>query len=183
MSKKILVLKGSPRKNGNSDMMADAWIKGAETNGHQVKVIRTADCNLSGCRACNGCWNSGGNCVIKDDMTEIEKALEEANVLVVASPLYWSMVPSELKAVFDRIYQYDPQNGGKHLAIEDAVLLSCGETESEEDFDMIKKFFAGAVEFNGMKVKQVLIAPNMNHKGDITGSAYLKKAEELGLEI
>ena len=116
-------------------------------------------------------------------MAVIQEELEKADVLVVSTPLYWSMVPSELKAVIDRVYQYDPTHGGKHLAIREAVLLACGETENEKDFDMVKNFFRGFAEFNGMCVKHMLAVPKVNQKGDIEGNLSLKEAENIGKSL
>lgn len=178
--KNILVLTASARVGGNSDMLADAFIEGAEAAGNCVTKLNVSDLNIGGCRACNGCWNTGGNCVFKDDMKTVEPLLEDADVLVLASPLYWSVVPAQLKAVIDRIYQYDPHNGGKHLNISESVLLTCGETDNIDDFDMIKKFYTFFAEFNGMKVRDIIAVPAVNYKGDIAGNPALAKAKELG---
>ena len=69
MSKNVLILTGSPRKGGNSDILADAFEKGLK--GHNVKRISVYDLKIGGCRACNGCWNNKGNCVFKDGMEQI----------------------------------------------------------------------------------------------------------------
>lgn len=71
MAKEILILNGSPRKNGNSDMLADAFMKGAQEKGHIVNKIRVANLNISGCKACELCWTGDGACVQNDDMAEI----------------------------------------------------------------------------------------------------------------
>ncbi len=163
--------------------MAEAFIKGAEEAGHKVKVMRTAELNIGGCRGCKGCWKRQGSCIFQDDMKDVQTALEEADVLVMAAPMYWSSVPSEMKAVIDRTYQYDPVKGGRHLHIGEAVLLTCGETQSLDDFHMIKEFFRGFAEFNGMKVKAMLTAKAVEGIGDIEGNPLLKEAEKLGREI
>lgn len=68
MSKKVLILSGSPRKGGNSDTLCDEFMKGASEAGHDVKKIRIADKNIGYCRGCYYCQKSGGSCAIKDDM-------------------------------------------------------------------------------------------------------------------
>lgn len=163
--------------------MAEAFIRGAGEAGHKIKVMRTAELNIGGCRACKGCWKRKGSCILEDDMEAVQTALEEADVLVMAAPMYWSSVPSAMKAVIDRMYQYDPVNGGKRLHIEEAVLLTCGETQSLDDFHMIKEFFRGFAEFNGMKVKAMLAAKAVEGIGDIGGNPILEEAEKLGREI
>ena len=181
--KKILVLCASARKNGNSEMLADAFIEGAKAAGGTITKLNLYDMNIKGCNACNGCWNSGGNCVVKDDMQQLHPLLEEADVLVLASPLYWSSFPAQMKAPIDRIYQYDPHNGGKQLKIGQAVLLTTGETESEGDFDMIKQLFTIFAEFNGMEVAGIIAVPSVNYAGDIKGNAALEQAKALGASL
>jgi multimeric flavodoxin WrbA len=182
-NKNVLVLAGSPRKNGNSEMMADAFIKGAEKSGCAVHKIRVAALNIHGCTACNQCWNLRQNCIFDDGMREIEPLLEAADVLVIATPLYWSMVPAQVKAVIDRLYQYDPANGAKHLHIQESILLACGETADASDFDMIKKFFTMVSAFNGMKVRDMIVSPATNAKGDVAATGLLSIIEKLGESI
>jgi multimeric flavodoxin WrbA len=178
--KKILVLCASARKNGNSEMLADAFIAGAEDAGNIVKKVNVADLAIGGCKGCGACWKTQGNCVFNDDMKKIEPLLEAADVLVIASPLYWSVVPAQMKAPIDRTYQYDPNNGGKHLHIKESVLLSCGETDQDADFDMMRSFFRFFTEFNGMSVKDMICVTGVNEKGAIKGNPALEKAKALG---
>ena len=179
-NKNILVLCASARKNGNSEMLADAFIEGAKEAGNLVTKRNVYELDIKGCNACNGCWNSGGNCVVKDDMQTLEPQLEHCDVLVLATPIYWSSFPAQLKAPIDRIYQYDPVNGGKHLTIKESVLLTTGETENAEDFDAISKLFTIFSEFNGMKVRDIIAVPSVNYAGDIAGNKALEKAKALG---
>ena len=178
--KNILVLCGSPRKGGNSESLADALIKGAEKTGHKVKKINICDLDIKGCLACKGCWNSAGNCIYNDDMKLVENNLETADILVCATPLYWSVVPAQMKAVIDRIYQYDPVHGSKKMSIKESVLLTCGETENEEDFQMVKDFYSFFAEWNGIKMREIITVTQMHDVGDIINNEALKKAELLG---
>ncbi|MCI1304903.1 MAG: flavodoxin family protein [Lachnospiraceae bacterium] len=183
MGKEILVLTGSARKKGNSDLLADAFIKGAEKAGHHITKICTADLSIGGCKGCDGCWKSGGNCIFNDDMRKLEPLLEKADVLVIATPMYWSMMPAQLKAPIDRLYQYDPVHGGRHLHIRESILLTCGETEEKEDFAMIKSCFRFISEYNGMKVRDVIAVPGVKEAGEILKKTELAQAEKLGHEI
>ena len=88
MGKNILVLTGSPRSNGNSFMLADAFIKGAEEAGHRVQRFDTARKQIDGCRACNQCFKHGKACLFDDDFNSLAPILKEAEVLVLATPLY-----------------------------------------------------------------------------------------------
>ncbi|MGN1156486.1 MAG: flavodoxin family protein, partial [Agathobacter sp.] len=82
MSKKVLILSGSPRKGGNSDILCDEFMRGALENGNQVEKIRVAEKNIGYCRACYYCRNSGGKCSIKDDMAEVLQKMIDADVIV-----------------------------------------------------------------------------------------------------
>ena len=100
--KKVLILSGSPRKGGNSDTLCDEFMRGAIAAGNQVEKIRVADENISPCKGCYYCKNSGGRCVINDGMSEILQKIIDCDVLVLASPVYFYSVSAQLKAVIDR---------------------------------------------------------------------------------
>lgn len=101
MSKKVLILSGSPRKGGNSDLLCDEFAKGAAEAGHDVEKVRVAEKNIGYCRACYGCRGTG-KCVIRDDMAELLDKMVAADVLVLASPVYFYSVDAQLKALIDR---------------------------------------------------------------------------------
>ena len=87
--KNILIISSSPRKKGNSQILCEQFKKGAEAKEHQVKIVRIMDQNIGFCRACDGCMRNGGTCVLKDDMAEILKMFQKADVLVLATPVYF----------------------------------------------------------------------------------------------
>lgn len=89
MSKRVLILSGSPRKGGNSDALCDEFMRGAAESGNEVKKIRVAEKNVGYCRACYYCKKSGGKCVINDDMAEILDEMIKADAIVLASPVYF----------------------------------------------------------------------------------------------
>lgn len=99
--KKVLILSGSPRKNGNSDILCDEFARGAAEAGHRVEKIRVAEKNIGYCRACYACRESG-ICAIKDDMAEVLQKMIDADVLVLASPVYFYSIDAQLKALIDR---------------------------------------------------------------------------------
>lgn len=102
MSKKVLILSGSPRKGGNSDVLCDEFARGAAERGNAVEKIRIAEKTVGYCRACYFCKKSGGACVIKDDMAEILQKMIDADVIVLSSPVYFYSIDAQLKAVIDR---------------------------------------------------------------------------------
>jgi len=102
MSKRILILAGSPRKNGNSAALCRAFAQGAEKSGHQVETIFLRDKKIGYCLACYHCKKSGGICIIKDDMADILDKMNAADVLVMASPVYFYSIDAQMKALIDR---------------------------------------------------------------------------------
>ncbi len=102
MEKKILILSGSPRKGGNSDQLCDEFAKGAIEAGNKVEKIFIRDKNIAYCMACYYCSTHDGKCAIKDDMEEILDKIQAADVIVVASPVYFHDVNAQVKTVIDR---------------------------------------------------------------------------------
>ena len=101
----ILVLNGSPRPKGNTVQMISAFREGAEAAGHQVNVANVCQMRIAGCLACEYCHTRGhGDCIQKDDMQQIYDLLKEAEMLVIASPIYYHGVSGQLKCVLDRFY-------------------------------------------------------------------------------
>ena len=102
---KILVLTGSPRPQGSTARMTAAFREAAEGAGHTVTAISVCRKNIGGCLACEYCHGKGGGtCVQKDDMQEIYALLREADMLVLASPIYYHGISGQLKCVIDRFY-------------------------------------------------------------------------------
>ena len=102
MSKRVLILSGSPRKGGNSDLLCDEFLRGAQESGNQAEKVFLRSKKVAPCNACYYCKSSGGKCAISDDMTEILNKMQAADVIVMASPVYFYSIDSQMKAVIDR---------------------------------------------------------------------------------
>ncbi len=105
---KVLVLHGSARKGGDTDTLAERFLAGmAEAGRHEVRHFYPIDMNIAHCRgaACMACGGDGGTagCIVQDDMQAVYPALREANVVVVATPMFWGYMTSQLKTLFDRL--------------------------------------------------------------------------------
>ena len=101
MTKKILVVSASPRKGGNSDLLCDEFIKGAESSGHRVEKVFVNDMDINYCRGCGACENTH-KCAQKDDMADILDKIVSSNVVVLASPVYFYTVSGQMKTFIDR---------------------------------------------------------------------------------
>ena len=123
---KILVLNGSPRPKGNTAAMVEAFAKGAQENGHQVDVVNVCQKKIAGCLACEYCHKKDSGherqCVQQDDMQEVYPLLDEAEMIVLASPVYYHSFSGQLQCAINRIYALDKP---KHLK-KAALILSSG---------------------------------------------------------
>ena len=122
----ILVLNGSPHPQGNTRQMVNAFTEGAESAGHHVTIIDVCQKNIAGCRGCEYCHTKGqGTCIQKDDMQEVVAALKDADMLVLASPIYYHGLSGQLKCVIDRFYAPAYPSGPARLK-KVAMILSSG---------------------------------------------------------
>lgn len=98
---KILAVSASPRKDGNSDVLCERFLTGASEAGHETAKIRLAEKNISPCSACYGCREKH-LCVKKDDMAEIQQLLIDADVIMLATPVYFYCMDAQMKIMIDR---------------------------------------------------------------------------------
>lgn len=110
MSKKVLIISSSARKGGNSDTLCDQYMLGAQEAGHNVEKIRLAELEIGFCRGCYACQKTG-SCIQKDDMTALIEKIEAADVIVLASPVYFYSVCARLKNFIDRTVVIYPFKG------------------------------------------------------------------------
>jgi len=183
MTKNVLVITGSPRKKGNSDLMADAFIKGAQSKGHHVTKFYSADKKINGCRACNTCWSKDRACTFNDGFTELAPLLEKADAIVFVSPLYWFGMSSQIKASIDRMYAYDRENRKTSLRIKEGLLLVCGACEGMEIFRGIIASYEGILKYMKWQNSGILAVPGVSDMGDILKSDAMEKAEQLGRSL
>ena len=125
----ILVLNGSPRPQGNTWKMVAAFRESAEKAGHTVNIVNVCRKNIKGCLACEYCHTKGnGQCVQKDDMQSIYQQLQEAEMLVIASPIYYHGLSGQLKCTIDRFYAAAYPNKPPKLK-KMAMFLSSGDPD------------------------------------------------------
>jgi multimeric flavodoxin WrbA len=181
MKKNILVLTGSFRKNGNSDLMADAFIRGAEENGHHVTKFETAYKSFSVCKACKQCYSNGQACPYDKAFSELAPYVLDADVLVISTPLYWFTFPAPLKAALDKFYSF--MIADKSIKMKESVLLACGEGEDISTFSGLTKSYEMMADYCGWINKGSIIATGVGNKGEIVKTGILEKIEQLGRDI
>ena len=136
MSKKIVVITGSPRRKGNSFAMTDAFIKAAEEAGHSVTRFDAALKNVGGCRACETCFKTGKACSFDDDFNTIAPTILEADTVVFSMPVYWYSIPAQVKGVIDRLFSFVV--AGKDISGKECALIACCEEEDMSVFDGVR---------------------------------------------
>lgn len=128
----ILVLNGSPRPRGNTKRMIEAFREGAESVGNTVEVIDVCQKQIGGCRGCEYCHTKGhGQCIQKDDMQQVYDRLKQADMLVLASPIYYHGLSGQLKCVIDRFYAAAYPQKPPRLS-KAAMILSSGDADMYE---------------------------------------------------
>ena len=184
MSKNILVLTGSPRQLGNSALLADAFIQGAKSAGHGVQVFETAFHPVLPCKACDKCWSNDKPCIFEDDFSKLAPMLEEADVLVLCTPLYWFTMSAQLKAAVDKLYAYMQPNAKRKLKIKECVLLCTAEgTEEDGDFEGLKATYKSIADYLKWTDRGRVLAGKTWEAGEIINTGKLKEALELGKTI
>lgn len=177
MSKKIVVITGSPRKNGNSFAKTDAFINAAVSKGHTVTRFDAAMMKIGGCHACETCYSTGKACTFDDDFNAIAPAILEADAVVFTMPVYWYSIPAQIKGVIDRLFSLVV--GGKDFAGKDYALITCCEEHDMSVMDGVRipmKRSADLLKWN--TVGEVLI-PGVLNAGDIDKTDGCKQAAEL----
>ena len=181
MPKKIVILNGSPRKNGNTSALVQAFREGAESAGHTVTEFHLASMDI---HPCKGCWGGGKDsahpCVQRDDMEQIYPAYKEADIVVLASPLYYWTISGQLKCTFDRLFAVAECDANCRNPHKESVLLMAAEGYG---FDESKMYYEGLIKHLGWQdLGQVLIG-GVNDIGDIEGHPSLVEAEALGKNL
>ena len=99
----ILIVSGSPRKGGNTDIMAETFREEVVKKGHQAELVSLSGKKIAPCLGCQYCFGHDGQCVQKDDMAQLLEKVDQADLLVLASPIYWFDVSAQLKCFIDRL--------------------------------------------------------------------------------
>ena len=176
---KIVILIGSMRKGGNTHILANSFAEGARIH-NDVSIISVTDHKVNPCIGCNTCFASEGNkCFQKDDMEKIYSELSGADVLVIASPVYFYGISAELKAIVDRLHT--PLRNS--FPIKRLALLLVGATEVPNLFDSIVVQYESILKFFNLEDAGRILVNGVKDEGDIMGNKALKEAYDLGASI
>lgn len=185
MNKKIIILNGSPRANGNTKGLIEHFTNGARTAGNEVICFDLQKMNIHGCLGCcRGGQNVESPCVQKDDMLQIYPVYQAADVVVLASPMYYWGISGQLKCAFDRLFAVAELTPNYTNPKKECILLMAAEGNSESNFAPVKSFYEGLTSHLGWENLGIIYAGGNMDIGDIANKPdQLKQAEELGKSI
>ena len=177
---KVLILSGSPRKGGNSDILCDEFAKGAIEAGNSVEKIRVAEKKIEPCTGCYFCKNNGGRCAFNDDMGEILQKIIDCDTLVLSSPVYFYSICVQLKAVIDRTVARWTE-----IANKDLYYIATAAEEDEDTLDGTLACFHGFAKcIDGYEEKGTLYGKGVYEKGEVLNRPELTTiAYEMGLSV
>lgn len=172
---KLVILVGSPRKNGNSAILSRAFISGAEAAGHQVTKFDTAFLNIKPCTACYKCRESG-SCIFDDDMQSIEKAMLIADGYVFISPIYYFGMSGQIKIVIDRFFSFNDQLMNKDTP----VWLISPFADDITAAKGIESNYEGMLQYFSWQDQGRLLAANCYEPEDLAKTDYEARAYQMG---
>lgn len=179
MSKKVLILSGSPRKGDNSDILCDEFMRGALEAGNTVEKIRIAEKKIGYCSACYYCRQSGGICAKKDDMADILQKMIDADVLVLASPVYFYSIDAQLKALIDRTLARWTEVKNKEFY----YIVTCADDDTAAQETTLACFRGYADCVKGAEEKGIIYGTGVYQPGEIRNNPACSQAYDMGKSI
>lgn len=190
--KKILVIVGGGRANGNTAQLTQAFVKGAEEAGHVAETISLLKTNVNGCIGCNAC-RYGKPCVQKDDFNALIPKIKAADLIVFASPLYFWTISSKLKAFIERFYCIAEEDNNPPLGryerypVKDCALLMTSADNFFWTFEQAVSYYKFTlINYIGFRDRGMILAGgcgDTNGKPQIRKTKYLIDAYQFGKTI
>jgi len=191
MFRRIVIINGSLRANGNTDAIIKSLLDGAESTDALIKQYVLRDKNINDCKGCYYCYKNN-NCSIKDDMQEIHHEIQKSDLIILASPMYWWGVTGLLKTFIDRLYLYYPKRN-EHFVAGKKLLLIIPMNVNEkqhgreayiseiEPIQMTSKYIFKRL---GIEIIDIVFFPSLSAKGDaIKNREYITNSYKLGQKL
>lgn len=179
MAKKVLILSSSPRKGGNSDTLCDQFLAGAQKGGHATEKVFLGDKNIHYCTGCGVCFNGAKGCSQKDDMTEILDKMVRADVIVMATPIYFYTMAAQMKTLIDRTCARYQEISDKEFYF----ILTAADGSKQAMQRALEGFRGFTSCLSRAKEKGVIHGIDAWEKGAIKGKPAMKEAYNLGISI
>ena len=184
-SKQVLVVLGSPRKNGNSSTLAARISRWARSAGAKVETLFLQDLNINPCRACDTCQkHDSKGCAIKDDMQKIYSKLIRADAWVIASPVYWFTMSAQTKVFMDRCYALPAYTKNPFAGKRIAIAMSYGDVDPVRSGCVnALRTFQDAFRYTRSKIVGMVYGSAMKAGEIENNEALMREAEELGKRL
>lgn len=183
LNKKILIIRGSARKNSKTAKMAEAFALGAEGKGHKVFWFYPVRDRVGPCLACDKCWSKGEACAVDPVFNRLASLLEMCDVLLISTPLYWFGFPSCVKAAIDKLYAYVGTDVLRPLAVKESYLFVCGHDPDPAKYQSIEQIYQSSMAYLGIKDRGILQTGGLSAEGALERSGVLQKAEKMGEQV
>lgn len=183
MGKKILIITGSPRAKGNSNTLVTAFASGAIAAGNEVEVFDAAKAKLDGCHGDKNCSKTG-KCGLKDDGVQMGELMRWADVLVLASPVYWKSFTAQMKLAMDHFYQFVFPKGRATLTVKETALIATAKNPDPAIFGPMLESYELVGKLLDLPSSFELLCPGLDGPDDVKDHPeMLEAAVKYGMEI
>ncbi len=165
--KNILGIIGSPRKNGNTDVMVSHILEGARDRGAHTESIRLADLSILECDGCHACWKAGCACSKKDDMAALYPKIAQSDAIVFGTPVYWYGPTAIMKCFIDRFVYFNCPAHREQVRNKAAVIAIPFEDRTYATADLLVGFFERSLEYLEMPLIDRILAPGVTRRGEV----------------
>ena len=182
---RIIGILGSPRSEGNSSILAQAVLESAREQGAETDVFELNTIDFRGCQACDACKTGSDGCVQKDGLTPVLEAMEAADAVVLASPIYYADVSGQMKCFVDRTYSFFNPDFTTRLRTgrKSALILSQGDPD-EKSYDSLADQYLQWLQSYGFADNHVIRVAGVHSPGAVREKPeLLRKAQEIGREL
>lgn len=178
--KRILAIVGSPRRDGNTNILVSQMAEGASGIGAIVDTILLGDLQINECDGCHRCWQ-GKDCSKNDDMCEVYPKIIQSDVIIFGTPVYWYGPSGLMKMFVDRFVYFNcPENRAK-IRGKKAVIAVVFEEENPKTARLVVEFFEKSLAYLEMELIGKVIVPGVSRKGDVLRKqVYMQQASKLG---
>ena len=178
MNKTILVMTGSPRAGGNSDQLAEAFIRGARNAGNVVLRFDAGRKQIGPCVGCQKCFSGATPCVAPDDFTELAGYLQQADAIAIFTPIYWFTWPAGLKAAIDKLFSF--YCAEKQTRVRESILIVCGEAAEMDTYEPMVQTYEKTAELTHWENKGHIIVPSVYEAGAVQQTPAIAGMEKIG---
>jgi multimeric flavodoxin WrbA len=181
--KNIVVISSSPRRHGNSEVLADQFMKGAKEAGHYVEKVVLSQYKISPCLACEYCRNHNNQCIQKDDANEVIDKIIKADVFVMTTPIYFYSLSAQLKILIDRMFAREYEIRESNQRKKAYLILTSGTPDVNQIVGTVESFRGFIKVLRTVDEGGIVYGLGAFLKGDAINHPSYKEAYEMGMNV